>query len=134
MTLQSDTLITFDPLLSTDESLARAESRAAGWASPELLRAAAVRTLNSTRIDRTERALAPLDKRLAMANEKGALAWALRTATATAEVHLTAGDESLAREVLEPVYERLTEGHGTSDALRARDVLEGRYVPGGTTS
>lgn len=126
MTLQSDTLTTFDPLFSTDESLAGAESRAAGWAAPELLRAAAVRLLRSAREDRRERIKALLEESLVLANERGALAWELRAATTMAEVHLAAADEPKARAVLEPVYERLTEGHGTSDALRARDLLEGR--------
>ncbi len=124
--LQSDTLVTLHPMFSDDASLARARANAAGWANPELLRAAGERMLRSTRPDRVAEALVLLNESLEQARSRGALAWELRTATTIAGAHYLVGNGAKGRAVLEPVYERLVEGHGTADALRARDILEGR--------
>ena len=42
------------------------------------------------------------------------------------EMHRANGRPAMLRQVLEPVYERLTEGFDTADALHARGLLEGR--------
>jgi hypothetical protein len=43
-----------------------------------------------------------------------------------AEMLIADGREADAIARLEPVYSRLVEGHRTTDALKARDILEGR--------
>lgn len=67
-----------------------------------------------------------LEQSLSLAKAHGALAWELRTATTIAEMLVSEGRESEALGRLEPVYNRLVEGHRTADALKARDILEGR--------
>ena len=127
VSLQADSLATFDPLLLNDETARRAHARLAGWANPEILRAVALQQLASHQPDRT-RAWATLEQSLAQAHEQGALAWELRTATSMAGMRLAEGREPEAHGILEPVYRRLVEGFDTADALTARDILEGRAV------
>ncbi len=97
----------------------------AGWANPEILRATALRTLKSTRADRVAAASALLDQAMEQAGHQSALAWQLRIAVTMAEMHRADGRPAMIREVLEPVFERLTEGQNTWDALHARSLLEG---------
>jgi len=67
-----------------------------------------------------------LEQSMALAAAHGALAWELRTATTMAEMLIGEGRHSDGIAWLEPVYSRLVEGHRTADALKARDILEGR--------
>lgn len=126
VSLQADTLITFDAEMLDEVAMARARDGVAGWANPELLRATAVRLLKSTRANRTEQAVGLLHQAMEQAGEQTALAWQLRIAMTMAELHRDNGRPAMLREVLEPVFERLTEGFDTADALRARGLLEGR--------
>ncbi|MBI1172410.1 hypothetical protein GC209_13505 [bacterium] len=125
VSLQADTLVTFDPDMLDATAMERAMAGLAGWANPEMLRAMALRMLKSTRADRVAAASALLDRAMDEARQQTALAWELRIAITMAEMHRTEGRPALLRQVLEPVYERLTEGHNTWDALHARSLLEG---------
>jgi predicted ATPase/DNA-binding winged helix-turn-helix (wHTH) protein len=122
--LMSDTLTTFDASLIDDAGMARARAGLAGWANPEMLRAAALGIARSRRSTALAEARTLLAASLEQAKAHGALAWELRTATTMAEWHRNDGDDAAARAVLEPIYERLPEGFGTADPLRARDLLE----------
>lgn len=126
ITLHFDSLSTFDPQLLHDDSVTRARAGRAGWANPEILRAAAIRLAASRRKSRPEDVWAMLEQSLSLAKAHGALAWELRTATTIAEMLVSEGREAEALGRLEPVYNRLVEGHRTADALKARDILEGR--------
>ena len=124
--LQADTLVTFDAAYLDEAALDRARSGLAGWANPELLRAGAVQLLRSTRPDRVAQATALLNQSMEHAVRQSALAWQLRTAITLAEMHSANSRPDQIHPVLEPVFERLTEGFDTADALRARDLLDGR--------
>ena len=128
ITLHFDSLVTFDPQLLNDDSLERARGGRAGWANPEILRAAALRQAASRHSGQRDEVWATLEQSLALASARGALAWELRTATTMAEMLRGEGREADALARLEPVYSRLVEGHRTADALRARDILEGRVL------
>jgi len=127
ISLQADSLATFDPLLLDDATAGRAEAGLAGWANPEILRVMALRQIGAHRATLPGSAGALLERSLREAREQGALAWELRTATTLAELHLAGERPAEARAVLEPVYSRLSEGFDTADALGARDILEGRF-------
>ena len=125
--LQADTLVTIDPAGVDANALVRASADLAGWANPELLRAAAIRAdILALETERGPQTMRLLEQSLAQARARGALAWELRTGTTIAELQLVAGNPAAARATLEPIYERLPEGFGTADALTARDMLERR--------
>lgn len=126
VSLQADTLVTFDPEMLDEVAMARARAGLAGWANPEILRATAQRLLKSTRDDRVAVASALLDDAMEQAGRHSALAWQLRIAITMGEMHRAHGHSAMLRQVLEPVFERLTEGFDTADALHARGLLEGR--------
>lgn len=126
VSLQADTLVTFDADMLDEVAMERARAGVAGWANPEMLRVTAVRLLKSTRADRVAAASALLDEAMDQAGRQSALAWQLRIATTMGEMHRADGRPAMLRQVLEPVFERLTEGFDTADALHARGLLEGR--------
>jgi predicted ATPase/DNA-binding winged helix-turn-helix (wHTH) protein len=126
VTLHFDSIATFDAKLLNEDSVKRARAGRAGWANPEILRAYALRQAGSRRSSRHDEVWATLEQSMALAHAHGALAWELRTATTMAEMLIADGREADAIARLEPVYSRLVEGHRTTDALKARDILEGR--------
>jgi predicted ATPase len=59
-----------------------------------------------------------------MAGEQGALFWELRVALSLARLLQGQGRSTAAMEILQPVYDRLTEGFATTDLQRAKKLLE----------
>lgn len=60
---------------------------------------------------------------IAMARRQGALSWELRATTSAARFMTAHGRDTEARDLLQPTYERVTEGFGTADLCAARDML-----------
>ncbi len=60
-----------------------------------------------------------------MAREQGALLWELRVALSRARLKLTLGRPTEARDILQPVYRRFTEGFDGIDLRAARGMLDG---------
>jgi len=60
---------------------------------------------------------------LAMARRQGALAWELKTASSAAKFLIGRGRHAEALAMLEPVYDRFTEGFETADLRTARETL-----------
>jgi predicted ATPase/DNA-binding winged helix-turn-helix (wHTH) protein len=58
------------------------------------------------------------------ARTQGALSWELRTAVSLARLKRTQGRTKEARQLLQRVYDRFTEGFGTSDLKHARELLD----------
>ena len=69
-----------------------------------------------------KRAMQCFEHALAIAREQGARSWELRTATSIAVQHLESARPDAARDVLLPVLDSFTEGDGTADLTRAREV------------
>ena len=61
---------------------------------------------------------------LETATELGALSWELRAATSLARLRCVQGRSAEALALLQPVYDRLTEGFGTPDVLAAKRLLD----------
>ena len=59
-----------------------------------------------------------------MANQQGALFWALRAATSLARLHIDRQNPKQARKVLAPVYGGFTEGFETPDMRAAQELLD----------
>ena len=61
---------------------------------------------------------------LERAHTQGALSWELRTALSLAWLERSQGRTSEPRQLLQGVYDRFTEGFGTSDLKRAKQLLD----------
>jgi predicted ATPase len=68
-------------------------------------------------------ALSAYQHAIQLAHEQSALAWELRAATSLA-LFYRSRDPEKANSVLLPVYQRYTEGHGTTDLVAARRLLD----------
>ncbi|MCJ1882379.1 ATP-binding protein [Pseudomonas nitroreducens] len=112
------------PLPADPAQLMRARTGAAGWCAPEILRNEAVALLERDDRESLLGAETLLTRALALAQEQGALAWELRSATCLAGLWHTQGRSEAARQLLQPVYRRFTEGFDSPDQQRARRCLE----------
>lgn len=112
------------PLPSDQAQLMRARTGAAGWCAPEILRNEAVALLARGDRESLLGGETLLTRALGLAQEQGALAWELRSATCLAQLWSTQGKPEAARQLLEPVYQRFTEGFNSPDQRRARQCLD----------
>lgn len=117
-----DILITLCAQNVDETAMRRAQSGAAGWSSAEILRAGAECLLK--REPPGSNAETVLLKALQLARQHGALAWELRSASSLARLWQHHGHYLKARDVLEPVYLRFTEGFETPDLRNVRQLLE----------
>jgi hypothetical protein len=115
--LIADTLVTFNAGAVDAAMFERAKSGAAGWCSAEILR---VRAEHSDDIP----AEALLLEALGLAHQQGALAWELRSATALAQLWQRQDRRQAARELLDSVYGRFSEGFATQDLIGVRRLLD----------
>ncbi|ALI03658.1 transcriptional regulator [Pseudomonas sp. FW306-02-F02-AA] len=119
--LIKEIMVTLDSGFVDDALLARAENGAAGWSTAEILRARANALLAENSRSAAETVLL---KALAVAKAQGALAWELRTATSLAELWQHQGRLQQAYDLLEPIYNRFTEGFATPDLSKVRRLLD----------
>jgi predicted ATPase/DNA-binding winged helix-turn-helix (wHTH) protein len=103
------------------ESEARAERGDAGWCAPEILRNIGE---NLRAAGNAEDAEARFVASISLARSQDALAWQLRAATSLAELWAEQGRVGEARQLLNDVYSKLTEGLDTADPLRAKQLLD----------
>ncbi|MEJ0100262.1 MAG: winged helix-turn-helix domain-containing protein [Pseudomonadota bacterium] len=121
--LQQDLLSTIDMRWATADVLARASQGRAGWCNAELLRVAGERSRREAQPD--ARAIAELRFRTALefARGQGTLAWELRAAVSLASLRVADGHRGEARETLESVCSRFTEGLRTVDYRAAMALM-----------
>jgi predicted ATPase/DNA-binding winged helix-turn-helix (wHTH) protein len=94
------------------------------WYVPELLRIKGEVLLQQPVDGSVSLAEDCFDQAGELARELGALFWELRVALSLARLRLTQGRNNEARQVLGPVYDRFTEGFGTTDMLSAKKLLK----------
>jgi len=111
-------------LPSDQAQLMRARTGAAGWCAPEILRNEAMALLERGDRESLLGAETLLTRALTLAQEQGALAWELRSATRLAELWSAQGKTQQAHQLLAPVYQRFTEGFDLPDLRDARRCLE----------
>jgi len=92
------------------------------WYVPELLRIKGEVLLRQAGDGSTAAAENCFDQAGKMAREQGALFWELRVALSLAR--LSGGRSADAMGILQPVYDRFTEGFATSDLREAKKLLE----------
>ena len=105
-----------DALETVEGAIGRCRASGEGWCLAELMR---VRALALAAADLVTEAVDALADGLEIARSQGALAWELRLALTLAEIE----DSVATRETLRGVLDRVTEGFGTNDYLRAASLL-----------
>jgi predicted ATPase/DNA-binding winged helix-turn-helix (wHTH) protein len=113
---------TSEGLVTVEKALARAERTAEGWIFAELLRVKGELLLQQAmRAPEAEECFQYAGK---IAHEHGALAWELRAATSLARLWYGQNRRGEALSLLQPVYDRFTEGFGTADLKAAKALLD----------
>lgn len=64
------------------------------------------------------------ERALAVAREQGALLWELRAAQSLTRLRMSQGRQDDARQILAPVYNRITEGFETEDLKQVKGLLQ----------
>ena len=118
-----------DGLTRIEDALGRARRAEEGWIVPELLRRKGELLLQRGGPGDDARGEACLAAALEWASRQHALAWALRAATGLARFWARRGRRGEAREVLESVARRFTEGFDTADLRAAAALLEELAAP-----
>jgi predicted ATPase/DNA-binding winged helix-turn-helix (wHTH) protein len=106
-----------------EEAIDRSDRREERWCLAELLRIKGELVLQTGAPDAIESAAVWFRRSLDLARAQSALSWELRTATSLAHLHADQRSIGEARNLLEPIYARFTEGFGTADLKAARQLL-----------
>ena len=115
----------FDAALdAVDDAVSACEPDAEVWYLPELLRIKSEVQLAQAADQSASAAEDCFDQAGEMAREQGALFWELRIALSLARLRVMRRREDEAREILQSVYARFTEGFATTDLRTARAKLD----------
>jgi predicted ATPase len=106
-----------------DEALARSESNEERWCVAELLRVKGELILCEGTPQAATAAEQHFLQSLDWARRQGALSWELRTSTSLARLQQDQGRIPEARGLLQPVYDRFSEGFETADLKTAKAYL-----------
>jgi predicted ATPase len=93
------------------------------WNTPEQLRIDAELLLWHAAQGAVTAAEAKLLRALEVAREQSALSWELRAAMSLARLWWRLGRATEARDLLAATYGKFTEGFGTSDLIRVRNMM-----------
>jgi predicted ATPase len=96
----------------------------APWSLPEVLRVDAELLLWRSESGAVSAAETKLQRSLELARQQGALSWELRTSLSFARLRIAQDRRGDARELLQPVYSKFTEGFATADVRSARAILK----------
>jgi predicted ATPase/DNA-binding winged helix-turn-helix (wHTH) protein len=110
-------------IVKIDEVIARAERTGEHWLTAELLRIKGELSLlqGSTAVEPAELLFRDALNR---ARDQAALSWELRAATSLARLLRSQSRSTDALAVLQPVYDRFTEGFDTADLVAAKGLLQ----------
>jgi predicted ATPase len=111
-----------EALAAADEALQRTERSNALWWMPEAIRikGEVLRSYQGNAHLADDHFRRSLD----LAHRQGALSWELRAATSLARLSRDQERSAEARALLQPVYDRFTEGFETADLKAARNLLD----------
>jgi len=110
-------------MAAAEEAVTRAERGNNHWWLPEALRAKGEVALLTTPAD-SAMAEDFFGRAMNLARRQGALSWELRAATGLARVLRQKARPADAVALLKPVYDRFTEGFGTTDLMSAKALLD----------
>jgi predicted ATPase len=94
------------------------------WCIAELLRIKGELVVRENKPNATESAQRIFRDSLDWATRQDALSWQLRTATSVGRLYRDRSDPQAARQALEPVYRRFSEGFGSADLIAAKGLLD----------
>ena len=114
---------TSEGLVTVNEAIQRAERTAEGWIFAELLRVKGELLLQQE-MRASPEAEECFQHAGEIAHEQGALAWELRAAMSLARLWHGQNRRSEALALLQPVYDRFTEGFDTADLKAAKALLD----------
>jgi predicted ATPase len=106
------------------EAIARADDTDQGWVRPELMRIKGELLWRQNAPETKPGPEACFREALDEAGRQGALAWELRAATSLARLLHEQNRTVEAAAVLQPIYDRFTEGLDTADLASARELLD----------
>jgi len=113
-----------DGFVVIDAAIGRAERTKELWELPELMRTkGGLLLLQSTSRDQVG-AESCFCQALDVACRQGALSWELRAATSLARLLRDQGRPAEGKELLQPIYDRFTEGFDTADLRSAKALLD----------
>jgi predicted ATPase len=110
-------------LVTIDEALDQSERNDDRWYVAELMRIKGELVLRQNEPGAAVSAGALFSSSLDWSRKQNALSWELRTAMSFARLMKQQGRRNEARELLEPIYLRFTEGFATKDLVEARSLL-----------
>jgi hypothetical protein len=113
-----------DGLAAIDEAIERCERTEEHWIMPELLRIKGELLLLQGAPGGAAVAEDHFRQALDWARRQGALSWELRTATSLARLLRDQGRPADAMALLQPVYDRFTEGFDTADLQAAKALID----------
>jgi len=115
---------TDDGLAEVDKAIARCERTEGRWLISELLRIKGELLLLQSGSKAAAAAEDHFRRALDWASRQGALSWELRAATSLARLLRDRGHSADALALLQPVYDRFTEGFETADLKTAQTLME----------
>jgi predicted ATPase/DNA-binding winged helix-turn-helix (wHTH) protein len=113
-----------DGLAMVEEAIARSEETEGRWLIAELLRLKGELLLLQGAAGAAAAAEDHFRQAFDWARRQGALFWELRAATSLARLWRDQGRPAEAKTLLQPVYDRVTEGFGTADLKAAKALLD----------
>jgi predicted ATPase len=113
-----------DGLIAAEQAIERAELTEARWLLPESLRIKGELLLLQAADGPAAAAEACFQQALDWARRQGALSWELRVTLSLARLLRGQGRSADAMALLQPVYDRFTEGFATADLEHAKNLLE----------
>jgi predicted ATPase len=111
-------------LAMIDEAIVRSEHSEERWLNAEVLRIKGELLLLQGEPGAAAAAESYFRQALDWARRQGALSWELRSATSLARLLSDQGRSADARALLQPVYDRFTEGFATADLKAAKALLD----------
>jgi predicted ATPase len=111
-------------LAAIDDAIDYSDRTEERWMMPEFMRVKGELLLLQSCSDEVATAEDQFRKAIDEAARQGALSWELRAATSLARLRLDQGRAADAIAVLQPVYDRFTEGFATADLKAAKALLD----------
>jgi predicted ATPase len=111
-------------LETIDGAIERSEARQERWCLPDLLRIKGELLLLQNAPNAVSTASDYFGRALDMALKQSTLSWQLRAATSLARLQYDQRKVAEARNLLNPIYARFTEGFETTDLRSARQLLD----------
>jgi class 3 adenylate cyclase/predicted ATPase len=110
-------------MATINQALAKANNTGEQWSKAELIRQRGELILTAEGFGAAAKAETLFREAMMLARTQGAAFWELRAGTSLAKLWCECGRRLDAHELLAPIYNRFTEGLGTPDVIKAKELL-----------